>query len=88
MRLGQDADGDGSEGVARRLWADPVNWGRGPLAVHFDRSDPRLLGPKRIPALGYTLNMAHPAAAPLAAAGFAAALALAYRLGKLRGRAG
>ena len=37
---------------------DPGNW-RGPF--YFNRKDPRLSVPKLDPALGWTLNFAHPA---------------------------
>ncbi len=36
---------------------DPGNW-RGPF--YFNRKDPRLMVPKLLPSLGYTLNFASP----------------------------
>lgn len=38
---------------------DPGNW-KGPL--YINKKDPRLMVPKLIPSLGWTLNFAHPAA--------------------------
>ncbi|MEZ5573590.1 MAG: DUF5808 domain-containing protein [Halioglobus sp.] len=41
-------------------WNDPSNWG-GPvwLEVYFSKRDSRIWVPKRIRALGWTVNLAH-----------------------------
>jgi len=41
------------------LWRDPAHWSEGPLGCYFAKADPRLWVPKRNPALGWTINMAH-----------------------------
>lgn len=39
---------------------DPANWrGKGLFAYYYAPSDPRVWVPKRIEALGWTLNFAH-----------------------------
>jgi hypothetical protein len=43
-------------------WCDTVNWKLG--CVYFCRQDPRLIVPKRIKGLGWTLNFARPLALP------------------------
>jgi uncharacterized membrane protein len=45
-----------------RAWHDPENWTPGPFGFYFSKADTRLWVPKRTPALGWTLNMGHPAA--------------------------
>lgn len=45
------------------LHDNPANWSRGPLKVYFNRTDERFFVPKYAPALGWTINLAHPAAA-------------------------
>lgn len=40
-----------------------ANWSRGPLKVYFNRDDDRFFVPKYVPAMGWTINLAHPAAA-------------------------
>ena len=45
-----------------RLHSDPANWKYG--IFYFCRSDPRILVPKRIQGLGWTLNFAQPMAIP------------------------
>jgi uncharacterized membrane protein len=43
-------------------WRNPANWSwRGPLGVYDSKRDTRLLVPKAVPAMGLTLNCAHPA---------------------------
>jgi hypothetical protein len=54
-----DEDGDGARPFDR-LWADARNW-KG-LGLYRAPDDPRLIVPKRIRALGWTVNAAHPAA--------------------------
>jgi hypothetical protein len=46
-----------------RFHSDPSNWKLG--IFYFCRSDPRILVPKRIIGLGWTLNFARPMAVPL-----------------------
>jgi len=36
---------------------DPANWKLG--IFYFNKADPRLMPPKRIPGLGYTINFAN-----------------------------
>jgi len=45
-----------------RFHSDPANWKLG--IFYFCRSDPRILVPKRILGLGWTLNLARPMAVP------------------------
>jgi uncharacterized membrane protein len=40
-------------------WRDPRNWRGGWLGIYVASRDPRVLVPKRIPAMGWTLNFAH-----------------------------
>ena len=40
------------------LWADPENW-RGPLGTYCCAADPRIIVPKRVRSLGWTINAAH-----------------------------
>jgi len=41
-------------------WENPDNWGGPPwMAVYFSKNDPRTWVPKRIPKMGWTLNLAH-----------------------------
>lgn len=42
-------------------WHNPANWS-GPrfLGLYFSKRDPRLWVPKRIPLLGWTINLGHP----------------------------
>ena len=43
-------------------WRNPANWSwRGPLGLYASKRDTRLLVPKATPAMGWTLNCAHPA---------------------------
>jgi uncharacterized membrane protein len=41
---------------------NPKNWSRGPVKLYFAHDDPRLWVPKFVPAMGWTINCAHPAA--------------------------
>ena len=45
-----------------RFHSDPAHWKLG--VFYFCRADPRILVPKRIPGLGWTLNFARPMAVP------------------------
>ena len=47
------------------LWCDPGHWRLG--LFYFCRRDPRLVVPKRVRGLGWTLNLARPLALPFAA---------------------
>jgi uncharacterized membrane protein len=51
-----DEDRDG-ERPFDRLWADDRNWTR--LGLYRAPDDPRLIVPKRIRPLGWTVNVAH-----------------------------
>lgn len=54
-----------------RLWSDPKNW----TAFGYRCSeDPRVVVPKRVRSLGWTLNWAHPKAWPTLAMFFAIAI--------------
>ena len=44
---------------------DMSHWSRGPLKVYFNRADDRLVVPKFVPAMGWTVNLAHPLAGAL-----------------------
>ena len=44
-----------------REWHDPANWTGGILRRYASERDTRLWVPKSNPALGWTLNFAHPA---------------------------
>jgi uncharacterized membrane protein len=48
--------------VSDRYQANPKNWSRGPVKLYFAHDDPRLWVPKYVPAMGWTINLAHPAA--------------------------
>jgi uncharacterized membrane protein len=42
-------------------WRNPANWSwRGPLGLYGSRRDTRLIVPKAVPAMGFTVNFAHP----------------------------
>ncbi len=45
-------------------WHDAANWS-GPafMALYFSKQDTRLWVPKRVPALGWTINLGHPKSA-------------------------
>ncbi|WP_418314213.1 DUF5808 domain-containing protein [Phyllobacterium zundukense] len=40
-------------------WSNSENWSHGIGRIYFSRSDSRLWVPKRNPAMGCTINMAH-----------------------------
>jgi uncharacterized membrane protein len=47
-------------------WNNPNNWSRRTLfGLYFAKNDSRLLVPKAIPMLGWTLNLGHPAGAAM-----------------------
>lgn len=70
--------------INQREWQNPDNWSNRVFpALYFSKADQRLLVPKPIPTLGWTLNLAHRSAAMLfvgtlwvPALGIIAALAL------------
>jgi uncharacterized membrane protein len=42
-------------------WRNPANWSwRGPLGLYASQRDTRLIVPKAVPAMGFTVNFAHP----------------------------
>jgi len=43
-----------------RFWADPSNWG----VVYYCPEDPRVIVPKRLRSMGWTINFAHAFAIP------------------------
>jgi uncharacterized membrane protein len=41
-------------------WRNPVNWSwRGPMGLYASKRDTRLVVPKAVPAMGFTINFAH-----------------------------
>ncbi len=40
---------------------DPAHWTRGPIKLYFARDDRRFIVPKYHRALGWTINLGHPA---------------------------
>ncbi len=44
-----------------REWADSANWS-GWLGIYRSKRDSRLWVPKRLPWMGWTINLAHPKA--------------------------
>ncbi len=44
-------------------WRNPDNWSDRIIGIYFSKRDTRIWVPKRIPAMGWTLNLAHPAGA-------------------------
>ena len=44
-------------------WTNPDNWSDRIIGIYFSKRDSRIWVPKRIPAFGWTLNLAHPAGA-------------------------
>jgi uncharacterized membrane protein len=48
--------------IEQAEWANPDNWGDGPMGLYFSKRDRRLWVPKRQPGIGWTLNLAHRAA--------------------------
>ncbi|MFW5830233.1 MAG: DUF5808 domain-containing protein [Planctomycetota bacterium] len=49
------------QAVDQAAWSDPANWTGSMLGVYFSKRDFRLWVPKRIPAMGWTINLGHPA---------------------------
>lgn len=50
------------EAINETEWRDSSNWtGPGWLSVYFSKRDSRVWVPKRIPGLGWTLNLGRPA---------------------------
>jgi uncharacterized membrane protein len=47
--------------VNKAEWANPANWHGGFLGIYSSQRDSRTIVPKRIPVLGWTLNMPRPA---------------------------
>lgn len=45
-----------------RMWSDPANW---TLFGYRCPGDPRVIVPKRMRAMGWTINWAHPQAIPM-----------------------
>lgn len=54
--------------INEREWQDASNWHGGLLRVYSSEADSRWLVPKRTRRMGWTLNLAHPAARFLLAA--------------------
>ncbi|MBN2582988.1 MAG: hypothetical protein JXL80_07965 [Planctomycetes bacterium] len=54
-QIGENSD---QQEINRREWANPDNWS-GPawLSVYFSKRDSRVWVPKRIPAMGWTVNL-------------------------------
>ena len=44
-------------GTLDRLWVDPANWL--PVGVYYCKDDPRLIVPKKVRSMGWTMNFAH-----------------------------
>jgi len=49
------------------FWRDPANWRRG---IYRCAADPRVIVPKRVPWMGWTINFAHRSAWPVLLAVF------------------
>jgi hypothetical protein len=47
-------------GTLERLWSDPKHWRA--LGIYSCKEDPRLIVPKKVKALGWTMNVAHASA--------------------------
>jgi hypothetical protein len=45
-------------GTLDRLWNDPANWRW--LGIYSCKEDPRIIVPKKIKRMGWTMNFAHP----------------------------
>jgi hypothetical protein len=45
-------------GTLDRLWSDPDNWLG--LGIYYCKDDPRIIVPKRIKGLGWSMNFANP----------------------------
>ncbi|HEX6616526.1 MAG TPA: DUF5808 domain-containing protein [Gemmatimonadales bacterium] len=66
-----------------REWARPENWRGGPLGLYSSELDTRVWVPKRNPAMGWTVNLAHWQGRLVLAALLALPLALLlWRLGR------
>jgi len=52
-------DNINQESINNEEWSNPENWG-GPdwMAVYFSKKDSRTWVPKKIPAMGWTINLA------------------------------
>lgn len=44
-------------------WKNPDNWSDSVIGFYFSKKDTRTWVPKKIPWMGWTLNLAHPAGA-------------------------
>jgi uncharacterized membrane protein len=51
------------ERINQREWENPANWSDSIVGVYFSKRDSRVWVPKRVPAFGWTLNLARPAGA-------------------------
>lgn len=49
--------------IDRTEWENPDNWSGALLGIYVSKRDSRVWVPKRRPGLGWTLNLARPAAA-------------------------
>ena len=56
QKMNQDA-------INQQEWENPANWSDTIVGLYFSKKDSRVWVPKRIPALGWTLNLAHRAGA-------------------------
>ena len=66
-----------------REWARPENWRGGPLGLYSSERDTRVWVPKRNPAMGWTVNLAHrPGRLWLAALMGVPLIVLLWRLGR------
>ncbi len=58
-------------GTLDKLWSDPANWRGG---IYSCQADPRIIVPKRIKWMGWTMNFAHRSAWIRLAVGIAVAI--------------
>lgn len=49
--------------INRQEWENPENWSGGLFGLYFSKRDTRIWVPKSVPALGWTVNVGHPAGA-------------------------
>jgi uncharacterized membrane protein len=49
--------------INRAEWENPANWSDSVVGIYFSKRDTRTWVPKRVPAFGWTLNLAHSAGA-------------------------
>jgi uncharacterized membrane protein len=56
-----DSPGMDQDEVNEAEWAKAENWHGGFLGIYSSQLDSRTVVPKRIPVMGWTLNMAKPA---------------------------